>query len=70
MQNRVWKVERMRVVPSCRDGQYLDTRSSKLTDEQIVRHIDMIEAEWRSGSCMSGWTNGDSWNVRRNADGV
>jgi hypothetical protein len=35
----------MRVVPSCRDGQYLDTRSSsKLTNEEIVRHIDMMEA--------------------------
>jgi hypothetical protein len=34
----------MRAVPSCRDGQYLDTRNSKLTEDQIVKHIDIMQA--------------------------
>lgn len=32
----------MRVVPAWPDERYLNTRSSKLTDGQMVKHIDMM----------------------------
>ena len=38
------------VTPSCRDERYLNTRRSKLTDGQILKHIDMMKPELRSGS--------------------
>jgi len=37
------EVETMRVVPAWPDERYLNTRSSKLTGEQMVKHIDMME---------------------------
>ena len=35
----------MRVIPAWPDERYLNTRSSKLTDGQMVKHIDMMEPE-------------------------
>jgi hypothetical protein len=57
----------MRAIPSCRDGQYLDTRNSKLTDEQIVKHIDMMQAIRRLHEQIVQW---DRWNVRRRNAGM
>ena len=53
----------MQVVPSWRDERYLNIRSTKPTDEQIMKHIDMMEGrvviedlhermyQWLGGSC-------------------